>query len=109
MTRRSEVVAWSLVMIAMLPGSAFLWFVGGVGACGEDAGDSPPESLGDQLCTTFVEPVAPWASLAATPLALGLVAGLVAIARRHRLLLVFATIAPPFLLVLGVFALLAAF
>jgi hypothetical protein len=56
-----------------------------------------------------VEPIAPWASLAATPLALGLVAGLVAILRKNRMLLVFATITPPFLVVLGVFALLAAF
>jgi hypothetical protein len=109
MTRRSEVVAWSLVMIGMLPGSAFLWFVGGVGACGEDAGDSPPGSLGDRLCNTFVEPVAPWAALAAIPLALGLVGGLVAVSTRNRMLLVFATIAPPFLVALGVFALLAAF
>jgi hypothetical protein len=109
MDRRLNGLAWALVMVAMVPASAFLWFVGGVAACGEEAYDTPPGSLGDSLCSALVEPVVPWAALAAAPLALGLIAGLIGLRQGSRRLVVIGTALPPLLIVLGVFCLLAVF
>jgi len=78
-----------------------LWFVGGMGACGMEAYDTPPGSAGDQVCARLVEPVWPWAALAASPLALGLVLGLLALNTGSRRLLVFATCLPLALVVLA--------
>jgi hypothetical protein len=109
MVRRVNGLIWVFVMVVMVPASALLWFVGGVGACGEEVYDTPPGSLGDNLCSTLVEPVAPWAALAATPLAFGLVTGLIGLTNGNRRLVVIGTLVPPLLIVFGVLLLLAAF
>jgi hypothetical protein len=92
---------WAISLVALLPASLLLWFVGGMGACGAEVYDTPPGSTGDQACAQLVEPVWPWATLATTPLALGLALGLLALRTGRRRLLVLATCLPLALVVLA--------
>ena len=103
--------AWSLWLAATLaavPASAVLWFIGGQGFCGEETYDTPPGSAGDTLCTTLVQPIVPWALLAAVPLLIAAVGGFTGIRLRRRRLFLLAVAAPFALVALGVFAVLAA-
>jgi hypothetical protein len=93
-------LVWVLATLAMFPASLFLWFVGGTGACGEEVYDTPPGSLGDSMCQALVDPIAPWALLASTPLLIVALGGFVALRRESRGLFV-SSIAVPVLLVLG--------
>jgi hypothetical protein len=93
-------LVWILATLAMFPASLFLWFVGGTGACGEEVYDTPPGSLGDSMCQALVDPIAPWALLASTPLLIVALGGFVALRRESRGLFV-SSIAVPVLLVLG--------
>jgi hypothetical protein len=98
---------WYVALGASLLASAFLWLIGGYSACGMEVYDTPPGSLRDSFCSNFVEPVAPWASLAALPFALALLGGVVGLRRRSRRLLAVATWLPPALAMLGILAWLA--
>jgi len=76
---------WALlvvVTVATIPASAFIWLIGGMSMCGEEAYNTPPGSVGDSLCGALVEPIAPWATLAAIPTILVAVGGVLAIRRR---------------------------
>jgi hypothetical protein len=64
---REARLIWVLATLAMFPASLFLWFVGGMGACGAEVYDTPPGSLGDSMCHALVDPIAPWALIASTP------------------------------------------
>lgn len=89
----ASVREWALlavVTVATIPASAFLWFIGGMSMCGEETYNTPPGSVGDSLCGALVEPIAPWATLAAMPTILVAVGGVLAIRRgRGNLLMVF--------------------
>jgi hypothetical protein len=84
---------WALlvvVTVATIPASAFVWFIGGGSMCGEETYNTPPGSVGYSLCGALVEPIAPWATLAAIPTILVAVGGVLAIRRgRAYLLMVF--------------------
>jgi hypothetical protein len=95
---------WYVALGASLLASAFLWLMGGYTACGMEVYDLPPGSLRDSFCTTLVEPVVPWASLAALPFALSLLGGLVALRRGSGWLLRIATWLPLALAVSGIVA-----
>jgi hypothetical protein len=97
---REARVIWVLATLAMFPASLFLWFVGGTSACGEEVYDTPPGSLGDAMCQALVDPVAPWALLASTPLVIVALGGFIALRRENRRLFVL-SIAVPVLLILG--------
>ena len=84
-----------------------LWFVGGQTWCGEETYDTPPGSAGDALCTKLVEPIVPWASLAAIPFLVVTIGGVVAIRLRRRGLFVAAVSAPFAFVVFAVLATLA--
>ena len=100
---------WALSLAVLFPASLLLWFVGGTAACGMEVYDTPPGSTGDHFCTHLVDPVWPWAALAASPLALGLALGLLALKKRSRWLLALAACLPFALVLLGVFGALALF
>ena len=102
-------VAWVAAMLVLVPVCAFFWLVGGGAFCGEEVYDTPPGSVGDSLCNALVEPVVPWAAIAAAPFGLAAAAGRVAIRRRDRRLLLVALIAPFVLVAAAVVGLLAAF
>lgn len=98
---------WYVALAASLLGSGFLWMTGGYSACGMEVYDTPPGSLRDSFCNTLVEPVVPWASLAALPFALSLLGGVVALRRGSGWLLTIATWLPLALAVSGILAWLA--
>ena len=93
----------------MVPASAFLWLVGGMAACGEETYDTPPGTVGDSFCQTLVEPVVPWALLAAIPFLLSAAGGAWALREQDRRLLLVSAIVPGLLFVIAVFAFTAAF
>lgn len=97
---REARLIWVLGTLAMFPASLFLWFVGGTSACGEEVYDTPPGSVGDSMCRALVDPVAPWALLASTPLVIVAVGGFIALRRESRRLFVL-SLAVPTLLILG--------
>ena len=78
-------------------------------ACGEETYDTPPGTVGDSLCQTLVEPVVPWALLAAIPFLLSAAGGAWALREQDRRLLLVSTIVPGLLVVIAVFAFTAAF
>ena len=98
---------WLFAVLAAVPASAVLWFVGAGSWCGEETYDTPPGSAGDALCTRLVEPIVPWASLAAIPFLVVLIGGFVAIRRRRPGLFLFAVSAPFAFISFVVFATLA--
>jgi hypothetical protein len=81
-----------------------LWFLGGQASCGEEVYDTPPGSAGDTFCTVLVQPVVPWASLAALPFVLAAIGGFIGIRLRDRRLFLAALIAPFALVAFAVFA-----
>jgi len=83
-----------IAIVAAVPASAVLWFVEAQSWCGEETYNTPPGSTGDALCTHLVEPIVPWASLAATPFLVAAIGGAVAIRRRRRGLFMAAVSAP---------------
>ncbi len=100
---------WAAVTLLAIPASALLWLVGGMASCGEEDYDTPPGSVGDSLCQTFVKPVIPWLLFAALPFGMVLVGGFIGIRRQNRRLFVAALTVPFVLVVIGVFATLAVF
>ena len=93
-------VIWGVVTLLTVPISFLLWWVGGTARCGEEVYNTPPGSAGDSLCDARVEPVAPWAALAALPTLLAAAGGFAALRLGRRRLFVFSLIAPfPFALV----------
>jgi hypothetical protein len=99
---------WVAATVAAVPASGVLWVVGGYSLCGMEDYDTPPGSVGDTLCTALVEPIVPWALLASVPFLAALVGGFVGIRLRRRRLFVLALAAPFAVVVLAVFAFLAA-
>jgi hypothetical protein len=71
-----------------------------MGMSGEEVYDTPPGSVGDTLCNGLVEPVVPWASVAAIPVAVAAVGGFIGLRLGRRRLFYFA-LATPFVLVFG--------
>jgi hypothetical protein len=100
-------VLWLFAVLAAVPASAVLWFVGAGVSCGEETYDTPPGSVGDALCTRLVEPIFPWASMAAIPLLVVAIGGVIAIRLRRRGLLLAALSAPFVFVAFAVFAMLA--
>jgi hypothetical protein len=100
-------VAWIFIALAALPASALLWLGGGWGFCGTDT--TEPGVVGDWACERLVHPVAPWALIAAMPLAILLVGGHVGLQRKSWRLFAYSVIGAPLLLVIGFFALMAIF
>ena len=96
-----------MAVVAAVPASAVLWFVGGEAWCGEETYNTPPGSAGDALCTTLVEPIFPWATLAAVPFLAAAIGGVIAIRRRRRGLFLAAVSAPFAFVAFAVFAILA--
>ena len=92
-----------------VPASLVVWWIGGQAACGEETYDTPPGSFGDTLCRNLVEPVLPWAVLAALPLLTALVVGILGIRTESRRLLVVAVTAPSAMAFVAVAAALAVF
>jgi hypothetical protein len=107
--RRSAFAGWLVAVVALVPASVALWWIGGMAACGEEVYDTPPGSFGDRVCATLVKPVVPWAALTAVPLAVALVVGAIALRGGNRRLLQVAIAVPILLIVGGVFAFLAVF
>jgi hypothetical protein len=97
--RRAWIV-WAAAALAAVPASVVVWFVGGQAWCGEEVYDTPPGTVSDTLCSTLVEPVVPWAILAAAPFVVVVAAGLLALRRRDQRLFVLA-ITLPFVFVVG--------
>ena len=85
---------WGVVTSLTVPVSFIVWWVGGTAMCGEEVYNTPPGSAGDSLCDALVEPVAPWAAVAALPTLLAAAVGFVALRFDRRRLLVFSLIAP---------------
>ena len=98
---KSEWGLWIVATLAALPASAFLWFVGGMAACGGELYDTPPGSIGDRFCGSVVDPVVPWVSLASTPFWIAAVGGLIAIRLQNRRLFLAALTAPFVIVGLG--------
>lgn len=100
-------VAWFVVVVVALPASGLLWLAGGYGFCGTDT--TEPGAVGERACETLVQPVAPWLLIAATPLAILLVGGHLALKRRSWRLFAYSVIGAPLLIVIGFFAMMAIF
>lgn len=98
-------VAWVVATVAMFPVAGFLWLIGGYGFCGTDTTDPGP--IGDAACRALVEPIAPWATIAAAPLISVGVLGFIALRRRNKRLFILAIAAPYIAVVATSFALLA--
>jgi hypothetical protein len=75
---------WLLGTAATLPVSFFVWWLWGMGFCGEEVYNTPPGSTGDALCGALVEPVWPWALVAATPTFVALVGGFLGLRLRKQ-------------------------
>jgi hypothetical protein len=90
---------WAFGSVATVPVSYAVWWVWGMGFCGEEVYDTGPGSSGDALCRALVEPVWPWAVVASTPTLLALIGGFLGLRLRNRGLLRFSLLAP---LALGV-------
>jgi len=97
-----------MAVVAAVPASAVLWFVEAQSWCGEETYDTPPGSAGDAFCTTLVEPIFPWATLAAVPFLAAAIGGVIAIRLRRRGWFVAAVSAPFAFVAFAVFATLAA-
>jgi hypothetical protein len=95
---KSERAWWILATLASVPASAFLWFVGGMAACGGEVYETPPGSIGDSFCGSVVDPVLPWVSIASIPVWIAAVGGVTAIRLRSRRLL-FVALTAPFVIV----------
>jgi hypothetical protein len=94
---RRDLTLWVIATVATLPASGFVWAIGGMAMCGEEAYNTPPGSVGDDLCSALVEPVVPWVVLALTPTVLVGV-GIFATGRRQQLGVVWLLIGGAYLL-----------
>jgi hypothetical protein len=104
---RKAWAVWAIAVLAALPASAVLWFVGGQAWCGEETYNTPPGSTGDAFCSTLVEPIVPWAALAAVPFLVAAIGGVVAIRLRRPGMFIAAVSAPFVFVVFALFATLA--
>jgi hypothetical protein len=87
-------VLWAVGSIGSVAVSYFVWWFWGSGFCGEEAYDSPPGSTGHALCRAFVDPVWPWALVAAIPTIVALVGGCLGLVLRRPRLYRFSLVAP---------------
>ena len=92
---------WIVGILASLPASGLLWFVGAMAAGGGEIYDPPPPA--------FVDPGIPaaWVLIALSPTLLALVGGYLGIRHRWNELFVFALTAPYLLAIIGAVAILA--
>src|SRR5215212_7262550 len=102
MASRSIWALWGVVTVLTVPVSLILWWVGGTAMCGEEVYDTPPGSVGDSLCNALVEPVAPWAAIAALPTVLAAAGGFAGVRLGRRRLFYFSLITPFVLVLVGV-------
>jgi len=93
---------WGVATVLTVPFSFILWWIGGMGMCGSEIYETPPGSVGDSLCEALVEPVAPWAAIAALPTLLAAAGGFAGVRLGRRRLFYFSLITPFVLAVLGV-------
>jgi hypothetical protein len=98
-------VVWAVVVVALLPAAALVWFVGGYSFCGTDT--TEPGAFGDWACETLVRPVAPWVLIVLAPLTVAVVGGLIALRRTSWTLFGWSVVGAPLLLVAGYFTLTA--
>jgi hypothetical protein len=87
-------ISWVFGTLATVPVSYVVWWFWGMGFCGEEVYDTPAGSTGDALCSALIEPVWPWALVAATPTLLALVGDLVSLRLRNQRLYQFSLLAP---------------
>jgi hypothetical protein len=104
MRRRDAWIVWAAAIPFAAVASLVLWWVGGQAACGEEDYDTPPGSLGDTFCRNLVEPVLPWAVVAALPFLSVLVVGFVGARAQNKRLLVVAVVGPLAVAIVSVFA-----
>ena len=97
MASRRMWAIWGVVTFLTVPVSFILWWAGGTAMCGEEVYDTPRGSAGDSLCDALVEPIAPWAALAALPTLLAAAGGFAAL-RLDRRRLFFFSLSAPFVL-----------
>jgi hypothetical protein len=109
MVSRGMWALWALVTFATVPVSFILWWFGGMAMCGSEIYETPPGSVGDSLCNALVDPVAPWATLAALPTLLAAAGGFAGLRLGRRRLFYFSLIAPFVLALVGVQVFLAVF
>lgn len=93
-SRQDAIVVWIATLLCLVGASATVWWIGGVGFCGEEAYDTPPGSLGDTLCGALVKPFVPWALIASLPVLTGASVGLVALLRQSRRMFLVSVLAP---------------
>jgi hypothetical protein len=79
---------------ATLPVSFFVWWVWGMGLCGQEVYDTPPGSTGDALCGALVEPVWPWGLVASIPTLVALIGGFLGVRLRNQRVFRFSLLAP---------------
>jgi hypothetical protein len=82
---------WAGGTVASVVVSYLVWWYWGTAFCGDE---SLPSSAGDALCQALVDPVWPWAVVAAIPTLLALVGGLVGLVSRRPRLFTFSLVAP---------------
>jgi len=92
-------LVWVGGTLATVPISCFVWWFWGMAFCGEEVYDTK----GDVVCSALVEPIWPWAVIAATPTLITLVVGLAALRTGSRVLFRFALVAPVAIGVLTLF------
>ena len=91
-------VGW-IVLIAMgLYATFHVWFGGAYWLCGTD---TTYAAFGEDACDALVEPMVPWAAIAATPLLILVVGGRIALRRQDRRLFAVSLIVPTVLLLLA--------
>jgi hypothetical protein len=101
MASRGIWALWGVVTVLTVPLSFILWWIGGESTCGSEVYETPPGSVGDSLCDALVEPVAPWAAIAALPTLLAAAGGFAGIRLGRRRLLYLSLIAPFVLVLVG--------
>jgi hypothetical protein len=102
MASRRMWAIWGVVTFLTVPVSFILWWAGGTAMCGEEVYDTPPGSVGESLCDALVEPVAPWAAVAALPTLVAAAGGFAGLRLRRRRLFFFSLITPFVLALLSV-------
>jgi hypothetical protein len=102
MASRGIWALWAVVTVLTVPFSFILWWIGGEGMCGSEIYETPPGSVGDSLCQALVEPVVPWAAIAALPTLLAAAGGFAGIRLGRRRLFYLSLIAPFVLVLVGI-------
>jgi|SRR5436190_6452736 len=105
MTMRSAQrwILWVFATAGSVVVSYVVWWLWGMAFCGEEVYDTPPGSTGDALCGALVDPVWPWALVAAVPALLTLLGGFLGLVLRRPRLYSLSLVAPAAIGVLTLF------